>query len=69
LKRVRNLSLSIRRWPWQFRSWAWGLDALELASRRLKTFIWMCSGQQRLDKESRRCLLPAGRSREEEVFV
>jgi hypothetical protein len=69
LKRVRNLSLSIRRGPWQFRSWLWGLEALKLASRRLKTFIWMCSGQQQLDKESRRCLLAAGRSREEEVFV
>jgi hypothetical protein len=57
LMRVRNLSLSLIRGPWQFRGWAWGLGPLKLASGCWKAFIWMCSGHNWTRNHDHACLL------------
>ena len=63
LKKLRNLSLSIRRGPLRFWSLLRGLDWLKLESRCLEDVIGMSSEHQKLYRELWGCLLLWGNSK------
>ena len=57
LEKLSNLSVSLRRGPWRFGTWLWGMDWLKLASRCSRTLIQTNSEQQQLDEKLWGCLL------------
>ena len=67
LKKLKNLSLSLRRRPWRFWSWLSGLDWLKLASNCKSTFTGLGSEQPRLYREMGGCFLWGDYEWEEEI--
>jgi hypothetical protein len=57
MRKLRNLTLTVSRGPWRFRSWLSGLDSLNVVSGCLGTLVRTNSDQQLLYRELRGCLL------------
>ena len=57
LKKLRKLSLSLRRLPWRLRSWVKKLGFTE-ADIKVRAVLWTSSEQQQLNKALWKLLLP-----------